>query len=54
MDYSLERHIEGTMPPFTRRLGEPENYEEWEYTTSRGCTVCIGLEQRGGLAVLYL
>ena len=41
LDYSLERHIEGTMPPFTRRLGEPENYEEWEYTTSRGCTVCI-------------
>ena len=41
LDYSLERHIEGTLPPFTRRLGEPENYEEWEYTTSRGCTVCI-------------
>lgn len=41
LDYSLERHIEGTLPPFTRRLSEPENYEEWGYTTSRGCTVCI-------------
>lgn len=41
LDYSLERHIEGTLPPFTRRLGDPESYEEWGYTTSRGCTVCI-------------
>ena len=41
LDYSLVRHIEGTLPPFTRRLSEPENYEEWGYTTSRGCTVCI-------------
>lgn len=40
-DFSLERALAGTLPPYTRLLHDPDAYEEWTYTTASGAAVCI-------------
>ena len=39
--FTVSKYVSGTMPPFPAYLAEPENYQEWSYTTAGGCTVCI-------------
>ena len=39
--FTVSKYVSGTMPPFPAYLSEPENYQEWSYTTAGGCTVCI-------------
>lgn len=39
--FTIGKYVSGTMPPFPVYLAEPENYQEWSYTTADGCTVCI-------------
>ena len=39
--FTVSKYVSGTMPPFSAYLAEPENYQEWSYTTAGGCTVCI-------------
>ena len=39
--FTISKFVSGTMPPFPVYLAEPENYQEWSYTTAGGCTVCI-------------